>query len=65
VPLIDRVQAASYAAALTAELAKLVRRHHLDVLGYLLDMARLEAEEIVQQAERSSDGSNEGRQEPA
>lgn len=51
VPLIDRGQAASYVAALTWELATLVRRHHLDTLGYFLDMARLEAEQILQQAD--------------
>ena len=53
VPLVDRVHAASYAAALTTELAALVRRHRLDTLGYLLDMARLEAEEVVQKADRA------------
>ena len=54
VPLGDRVQAAVYVAGLTAELATLVRRHRLDTLGYLLDMARLEAEETVQRAGRPS-----------
>jgi hypothetical protein len=49
--LIDRAQAASYVAALTAELAILVRRHRLTTLGYLLDLAQLEAEEVVQQGE--------------
>ena len=39
----DRAAAAAYVAALTAELAALARRHNLDTLGYLLDMARLEA----------------------
>ncbi|TMJ04296.1 MAG: hypothetical protein E6G97_07270 [Alphaproteobacteria bacterium] len=48
VPLGDPQQAAAYVAALTGELAVLVRRHHLDTLGYLLDMVRLEAEETVQ-----------------
>jgi len=55
VPLGDRVQAAAYVAGLTAELGSLVRRHRLDTLGYLLDMARLEAEETVQRAAHSSD----------
>jgi len=59
VPLIDRVQAAAYVAALTGELASLVRRHRLDTLGYFLDMARLEAEEVVQQAEAASGSSQE------
>ena len=54
VPLVDRAQAAAYVAALTAELASLVRRHRLDTLGYFLDMARLEAEEILQGREGSS-----------
>ncbi|MEJ0076474.1 MAG: hypothetical protein WDO17_13670 [Alphaproteobacteria bacterium] len=53
VPLINRAQAASYVAALTTELATLVRRHHLDMLAHLLDMAHLEAEEIAQKAERA------------
>jgi hypothetical protein len=54
IPLIDRAQAASYVAALTTELAMLVRRHHLDMLGHLLDIAHLEAEEIAQKAEGAS-----------
>jgi hypothetical protein len=58
VPLIDRVQAAAYAAALTGELATLVRRHRLDTLAYLLDIARLEAEEVVQKAEGASESSS-------
>jgi hypothetical protein len=49
--LVDRAQAAAYAAALSGELAALMRRHRLHTLGYLFDMARLEAEQIVQQSE--------------
>jgi hypothetical protein len=41
---IDRAAAADYVAELTGELAALARRHGLDTLGYILDMARLEAE---------------------
>jgi len=41
---IDRVAAADYVADLTAELAKLARQHGLDTLGFILDMARLEAQ---------------------
>jgi hypothetical protein len=41
---IDRTAAASYIAELSAELAALARRHRLDALGYILDMAKLEAE---------------------
>ena len=36
--------AAGYIAELSAELATLARRHRLDALGFILDMARLEAE---------------------
>jgi hypothetical protein len=54
IPLVDRVHAAEYVAALTAELAVLVRRHQLHTLGYLLDLARLEAEEIAQHGESPS-----------
>ena len=43
----DRDQVAAYVAELTNELAEVSRRHGLDVLGYLLDMARLEAENVV------------------
>jgi hypothetical protein len=41
---IDRTAAARYIADLSAELATLARQHRLDALGYILDMARLEAE---------------------
>ena len=40
----DRAAAASYVAALSADLASIARTHGLDTLGYLLDMARMEAE---------------------
>lgn len=39
----DREQFAAYAAELTGELAAAARRHRLDALAYLLDMAQLEA----------------------
>jgi hypothetical protein len=41
---VDRTAAAKYVAELSAELANLARRHGFDALGYILDMARLEAE---------------------
>jgi hypothetical protein len=41
---VDRAAAAKYVAELSTELANLARRHGLDALGYILDMARLEAE---------------------
>ena len=55
IPLGDREHAATYVASLTGELAKLVRRHRLNTLSYLLDLARLEAEELVQQTQRAAD----------
>jgi hypothetical protein len=47
----DRVQssaaAAHYIGTLTNELARLAREHRLDLLAYILDMARLEANQIA------------------
>ena len=43
---IDRTAAANYVADLSAELAVLARQHGLEALGYILDMARLEAENV-------------------
>jgi len=40
-------EAAAFIAETSAELAALARRHQLDVLGFLLDMVRMEAEEHV------------------
>jgi hypothetical protein len=40
----ERTAAAEYIAAMSGDLADLARRHGLDTLGYLLDMARLEAD---------------------
>jgi hypothetical protein len=42
--LVDRAMAADYVAELSSELANLARQHGLDALAYILDMARLEAE---------------------
>jgi hypothetical protein len=39
--------AAIYIATLTDELAEIARRHGLEALGYILDMARLEADQIA------------------
>jgi hypothetical protein len=38
---------ALYIASMTEELGQLAKRHGLDALGYILDMARLEAEQIA------------------
>jgi hypothetical protein len=40
----DPAAAATYIASLAADLASIARGHGLDTLGYLLEMARLEAE---------------------
>ena len=52
-PSGNRAAAAAYIAALSADLAAIARRHNLDTLAYLLDMARLEAEGTVQGAEHT------------
>lgn len=44
--------AAAYIAELSASLSAVARRHHLDTLGYILDMARMEAEALT----RAQDG---------
>ena len=44
--------AADYVAALALELALIARNHRLDRLGYILDVARLEAESVL----RSTNG---------
>ena len=41
--------AADYVAAMSGDLALLARRHGLETLGYLLDMARLEGESVSAQ----------------
>ncbi len=40
-------EAADYISGAVATLAEIARRHRLDVLGFLLDMARLEADEVA------------------
>jgi hypothetical protein len=42
----DPASVARYIETMTADLAEMARRHGLDVLGYLLEMARLEAENV-------------------
>jgi hypothetical protein len=48
-------EVAAYIAAMTAEMGRLARKHNLMALGYLLDLARMEAEEQVG-AEAPDDG---------
>jgi hypothetical protein len=45
-----RADAANYIAEMTASLAKMARNHNLEALGYILDMARLEAENAIRHA---------------
>jgi hypothetical protein len=40
----NRTAAAGYIADLTRDLAAIARGHRLETLGYILEMARLEAE---------------------
>ncbi|WP_139165542.1 hypothetical protein [Microvirga guangxiensis] len=46
------VETAQYIAEFTAELSYLSRQTKLDLLAYLLDMARLEAARVVQAGKR-------------
>jgi hypothetical protein len=39
--------AAGYIAAVADELAELAKSHHFDALAYILDMARLEADQLA------------------
>jgi hypothetical protein len=41
------VEAAHFVAEQLTDLARLARRHKLDVLGFLLDMSLMEAKEIA------------------
>jgi hypothetical protein len=43
----DAAQAAAYVAELAGDLASIARRHGLDALGYILEMAKLEAETVT------------------
>ena len=38
---------ADYVAAMSGDLAVMARRHGMETLGYLLEMARLEAENVT------------------
>lgn len=54
----DRTAVASYVATLSADLSDMARRSGLETLGYLLEMVRLEAENL---ASHSPHGPNGGR----
>jgi hypothetical protein len=44
---VDRKAVASYVASLSADLSAMARQTGLDTLGYLLEMAQLEAENLA------------------
>ena len=46
-------EAASFIAEQLADLARVARRHKLNMLGFLLDMSLLEAKEIAGRGKRS------------
>ena len=46
----ETAQAAAYVAELAGDLAQIARRHGLDALGYILDMAQMEAENATRYA---------------
>jgi hypothetical protein len=48
----NEADAAELIATMTAELAQLARRHGLHALGYVLDMARLEADNTAHGLDR-------------
>ncbi|MXQ11061.1 hypothetical protein [Microvirga makkahensis] len=49
---MSAVETAQYIAEFTAELSYLARQTRMDLLAYLLDMARLEAARVVQTEKR-------------
>jgi hypothetical protein len=48
----DPISVAGYVATMSADLATMARQHGLDTLGYLLEMARLEAENQMKRADQ-------------
>jgi len=48
----DGPEAARYIACLADELARLAKRHDFEALGFILDMARIKADQIA----KGSDG---------
>jgi hypothetical protein len=56
----NRAAAADYVATVASELAQIARRHGLDALGYILDMARLEAENAARMNGGKHGGANPG-----
>lgn len=55
----DRTQVAMYIASMSADLSKMARSVGLDSVGYLLEMARLEAENAAHQPTQAPTKPNE------
>ncbi len=53
--------AALYIASLVDELARLAKSHDLDALAYILDMARLEADQVSKRGAGPGRGPSRGR----
>jgi hypothetical protein len=51
-----RIAVASYVATLSADLSTMARRNGLEALGYILEMARLEAESKARQTPLGPNG---------
>jgi hypothetical protein len=51
IPQSERAAAAAYIADFAVTLAALARGHGFDALGYLLDLARLEAQGLAHKSE--------------
>jgi hypothetical protein len=47
----DAPDAAHYIASLTQELSELAKSHEFEALAYILDMARLEADQICKRGQ--------------
>jgi hypothetical protein len=47
-------EAARFLVGAIADLARVAHRHRLDMIGYLLDMAHMEAEETARRGRRST-----------
>ena len=56
----EDASAALYIAALADELARLARSHDLDALAYILDLARLEADQVAKYAPEPVDDEQSG-----
>lgn len=54
------LSAALYIAALADELARLAKSHDLDALAYILNMARLEADQVAKYAHEPADDEQSG-----